>query len=217
MIIRGGGATGADGLVGADACICVTLSRTGVVGGSTVAALPAGAAGATGRGGIAITGTGGAAAVVVVEPAAGVLAAGGGTGVFGGMTTTDGGRYVAATDAGVTIRGAGGVVVAGAGASTTGFGGTAFGAVTTGAAGVSAFASTVGAGAGAFTTGRAGGCSTTAFCCVIARSTSPGREICERSILVLKSSSPKLGREEVRALGAASERPRRCFRTKSAS
>jgi hypothetical protein len=38
--------------------------------------------------------------------------------------------------------------------------------------------------------GRAAGCSAPPFCCVMARSTSPGREICERSILVLISSSP---------------------------
>jgi hypothetical protein len=34
------------------------------------------------------------------------------------------------------------------------------------------------------------GDSTAPFCCVMARSTSPGREICDRSILVLISSSP---------------------------
>ncbi len=52
--------------------------------------------------------------------AGGALAAGV-TGAFGGITTTLGGRYIAATEAGVTIRGAG------AGGSVTGFGGTALG------------------------------------------------------------------------------------------
>ncbi len=119
---------------------------------------------------------------------------------------------MAATDAGVTIRGAGG---AGAGASAAGLAGI-FGA--TGATGVSAFASTAGGVIGGLAGGRAAGCSATPFCWVIARSTSPGREICERSILVLISSSPSAVRDDVlAALGAASERPRRCFRTRSAS
>jgi hypothetical protein len=82
----------------------------------------------------------------------------------------------------------------------------------------SAFASAAGAVAGGFAAGREAGGSGVPFCCVMARSTSPGREMCERSILVLISSSPWAAREEDFApLGAASERPRRCLRTKSAS
>jgi len=38
------------------------------------------------------------------------------------------------------------------------------------------------------------GGATASFCCVIAFSTSPGREMCDRSILVLISSSPRSGR-----------------------
>ena len=206
MIIRGGGASGVEGFTGAAACICITLLGAG--GSAIGGAPPAGAAGVT-RGGTAIADED--AVGVEVDPAVGVGAAGGTAGTLGGMTTTDGGRYVAATDAGVTIRGAGG---AGAGASAAGLAGI-FGA--TGATGVSAFASTAGV-TGGRTAGRAAGCSATLFCWVIARSTSPGREICERSILVLISSSPCMARDEVlAALGAASERPRRCFRTRSAS
>ena len=209
MIIRGGGAIGAAGFTGAAACICVTLSRFCAGGCATGGTMPPGAAGIVTRGGTAITGA--AVAVVADAPADGVLAAGGFTGALGGITTTDGGRYVAATEAGVTILGAGG-----AGASVAGLSGVALGV--TGAAGASAFASAAGVVAGGLTTGRAGGCSDASFCWVIARSTSPGREICERSILVLISSSPYAAREEgFAALGAASERPRRCFRTKSAS
>ena len=157
--------------------------------------------------------TGGAAFAGAVEAAAGELAGGGVAGTLGGITTTDGGRYVAATEAGVTILGAGG----GAGASLAGFGGTALG-VTGSEAVVSAFASIRGGVVGALTAGRAGGLSATPFCCVIARNTSPGREICERSILVLNSSSAGLGRAEVSAaLGVVSARPRRCFLTSSAS
>ncbi|MGB7332764.1 MAG: hypothetical protein WBD25_15375, partial [Terriglobales bacterium] len=93
------------------------------------------------------------------------------------MTTTDGGRNVAATEAGVTILGAGG---AGAGASLAGLGGIAFGAVD--AAGASVFASAAGALTGGLTAGRGAGLSAPPFCWVMARSTSPGREIFERSI-----------------------------------
>ena len=64
--------------------------------------------------------------------------------------------------------------------------------------------------------GRAGG-TTASFCCVIAFSTSPGREMCDKSILVLISSSPRNGRVE-RADGVcASDEPRRWIRTFSAS
>jgi hypothetical protein len=119
---------------------------------------------------------------------------------------------VAATEAGVTILGAGG-----AGDSVASLGGVALGAA--GVAGTAAFASAAGAGAetGAFATGRAAGCSAAPFCCVMARSTSPGREILDRSILVLMPSSSRVEREVFAALGDASERPRRCFRTSSAS
>jgi len=104
------------------------------------------------------------------------------TGAFGGITTTAGGRN-AATEAGVTNFGAGGSA-AGLVGGGTGFAEAAEvcscasidGAVFTGVA------------AGGFARGRAGGCSTAPFCW-IARNTSPGREMWERSILVLISSS----------------------------
>ncbi len=203
MIIRGSGALGAASFAGAALCIWATLLLAG--GCAAGGALPAGAAGVATRGGTAIAGG------AVLAEAAGVVAAGGVTGTLGGITTTDGGRYVAATDAGVTILGAGG-----AGTSIAGFGGAALGGVT-GAAAVSTFASAAGGAAGVLTTRRAAGCSAVSFSCVMARSTSPGREICERSILVLISSSPCAAREVLAELGAASERPRRCLRTSSAS
>jgi len=175
MIIRGSGALGATSFVGAALCIWATLL---CAGGSTAGgALPGGATGVVTRGGTAIAGG-------AVLEAAGVVAAGGVTGTLGGITTTAGGRYVAATEAGVTSLGVGG---AGAGASIAGLGGTAF---VTGTAEASAFASTAGVATGVLTTRRAAGCSAVSFSCVMARSTSPGREICERSILVLISSSP---------------------------
>jgi hypothetical protein len=211
MIIRGGGAIGAAGFAGAEACICITLFCAG--GGAAGGALPAGAAGVVvvTRGGTAIPG-GAALALGADGAATGGGAAGGGTGILGEITTTAGGRYPAATELGVTSLG-----VAGAGASPAGLGGAAFGAA--GEDGASAFASTAGVVVtGGFTAGRGAGCLAASLSCVMARSTSPGREICERSILVLISSSPCAARAEgLVELGAVSERPRRCLRTRSAS
>ena len=90
MIIRGGGATGALGLAGADACIWVTLSRGGAGGGSTGGAAAAGVRGGVARGGT--TTTDGVAFAGAGDPAAGELETGGGAGTFGGITTTEGGR-----------------------------------------------------------------------------------------------------------------------------
>ena len=188
MIIRGGGAIGAPDFAGAASCICVTL----LCAGDCVAGLVA-------RGGTEMTG-----GAVVALVAAGAVAAGGVKGTLGGITTTVGGRYPAATEAGVTILGVGG-----AGAPAAGLGGIALGAP--------AFASTADFSTGGGTGGRAAGCSATPFCCVMARSTSPGREIFDRSILVFIPSSPWAAREVFAELGAPSERPRRCFRTSSAS
>ena len=117
---------------------------------------------------------------------------------------------MAATEAGVTIFGAGAV-----GASVAGLDAAALGAVAR--SGVSIFDSAAAFAAGDFTAGRAAGCSTAPFCCVMARSTSPGLEIFDRSILVLMPSSGWAAREVFAELGAPSERPRRCFRTSSAS
>ena len=200
MIIRGGGATGAAGRAGEMLCICATFVDVNATGGAPTP----GAAGVVPRGGIAT-------AAGVVEAAAGGVTTADVGGTFGGITTTAGGRYCAATEAGVTILGAG------AGVSTAGFGGgTAF--ATAGASGASTFASTADGATGGLTTARGGtGCSTAPFCCVMARNTSPGREIFDRSILVLIPSSEGTGRGVLVELDAASERPRRCFRTSSAS
>ena len=202
MIMRGGGAIGGTGFAGAEACICVALLSDGAAAAS--GGVVTGTAGAVARGGTAIAGG------AVLGAATGTVAAAGVTGTFGGITTTAGGRCAAATDAGVTSLG--GVA---AGASLAGLDGAAFGFTV--AAGAAAFASTAGAATGALTAGRTAGRSATPFCCVMARSTSPGREICERSILVLISSSPRAAREVLAELVAVSLRPRRCFRTSSAS
>jgi len=203
MIIRGGGATGGAGRAGAGLCICVTLLGAEVCTGG---APPACAAGGVARG----TAIAGDAAFV---EATGVAAAGGVTGTFGGITTTDGGRYVAATEAGVTIRGADPGV---GGVSVEDLGGIALGAAGAEATGAAVFVSAAGAATTGLTAGRGAGASAAPFCW-IARSTSPGREIFDKSILVLMPSSAAALREALAELGAASERPRRCFRTRSAS
>jgi hypothetical protein len=159
--------------------------------------------------------------------AAGVGAAGAaettGTCAAGGVCTGGAGTGSATTaEGGAEIRGGGGA--GGAGAATTGFSGTttlglAGGATAAGGAGgtgrgaagtTTGFETTAGAG------GRGGG-ATSAFFWVIAFRTSPGREMCERSIFVLISSSPRSGRADFAAGVAASDEPRRCTRTFSAS
>ena len=132
--------------------------------------------------GLAVSLTGGAG----VTGAAGDTAAGG----FGGMMIAAGGR---ATDCGVMKRGAGfggstwadgpALAVTAGGLATLlgGREGTADGGATEcrgGAAGVTA----------ADTAGRGGTCGWAAFC-VIAFNTSPGLEMCDRSILGLNSSA----------------------------
>jgi hypothetical protein len=162
--------------------------------------------GAAGRGAAANGACGAAAAIDGDAGAGGATAAGGGaTGRTGGATGGTGaiganvGRSV--TGAGTTSRG-GGATAGGAGGG--GVGRTAAGGATTG------LATTGGA------TGRAGG-ATASFCCVMALRTSPGREIFDKSILVLISSSPRDERAALAAGVCASDAPRMCTRTFSAS
>jgi len=194
---------------------------------------PACAIGAAGRGGGALyTGRG---------PVCGTIMRGaGGPGVAGGMGTPGRGATGdvdaeigvvagawddATTLAGGAATGRTGALIGGAGVSTAGR--SAAGATTTGraagrttaAGGTTGFA-TGGATTGLATTGRAAGLAggaTTSFCCVIALRTSPGREMCDRSILVLISSSPRRGRAVLAAAVDAPEEPRICARTFSAS
>jgi hypothetical protein len=208
MIIRGGGVAETGGLGGAlGVCTpCRLMPCAGACAGRV--AFAAGTV-LAGRGGIA---TAGGVAVTDEDKLAegdtdgdgGVAIAGGAGGIFGGITTTDGGR-MAATDAGVTSLGAGCSIGLGAAGLAV-------------AAGASSFASMDGAATGGFATGRVAGRSAASLCCVIARSTSPGRDICDRSILVLISSSPRVaGRAALPALDPDSLRERRCLRTRSAS
>ncbi len=130
----------------------------------------------------------------------GVLAAvacGGTTGASGGAT---GGRC-AATVAGVTIRGA------------TGIGGGVAGSGGFGAAGAAGLASCAGATAGLGGAGGAAG----GFLSRMAFSTSPGLEMCDRSILVLISSGLAWVARDDLAAPCPSPGPLKWARTFSAS
>jgi hypothetical protein len=152
----------------------------------------AGGAGATGRAGItgeALAETGGGAT------AAGVCATGGGVGRVGcaaGGTGCD--------DAGGATTGRAGITGAAAGDALTVSGGVEAGLTAGGATVVGRLTAAGGAPAGFSTGGCVGGNggrggAAASFFWVIALSTSPGREMFERSILVLISSSPRSGRE----------------------
>jgi hypothetical protein len=149
---------------------------------------------ATGDGGAALAETTGGAA------AAGICAAAGGvTGRAGGALMGDGAGEDATTGCAGAI-GAAGCAATGAagGGATTGF---VTAGTTTGRLMPAGGTTTAGFSAGACVTGgaagRAGitGVAAASFFCVMALSTSPGREMFERSILVLISSSPRNGRE----------------------
>src|SRR5205807_1734196 len=121
---------------------------------------------------------------------------------------------------GTIMRGAGGCGAAATGGAdgrgVLGAAGAAGGAeaVIDGAVGAGG-GSTAGGGAA----GRTGGAGAAAasFFCVIAFSTSPGREICDRSIFVLISSSPRSVRAARADGDCASDEPRMWARTFSAS
>ena len=145
-----------------------------------------------------------------------MLAGGTGTGVEGRGGTIVGAGVGADVTGGATGRSGatGGMMTRG---GTTGAAGDATGA--TGAAGfgggaTTGLATTAGVGGA---TGFGGGAAAASFFCVIARSTSPGREICDRSILVLISSSPRSGRAAFADDICGSPEPRRWARTFSAS
>jgi|SRR5271166_1469873 len=165
MIMRGSGVEETGGLGGALGT-CTPCRLMPWAGECTGGAMLAAGTELAGRGGIATAG--GAAATEedgdgAADAESGGVTAGGVAGTFGGITTTDGGR-MAATEAGVTILGAG--VSMGLGAARLIV-----------AAGASSLASIEGAVTGGLASGRVAGRSAASLCCVIARSTSPGREI----------------------------------------
>ena len=187
--------------------------RAGVVGGDAAA----GRCGWTGGAAGALGATGGAAALTCGGGATGLVGAGRGgmdgvtaAGACGGTTGATGGatgRGGGATVAGVTIRGA-------TGAGGAGGGGAGFGVIGVGTAAglVSCTGGTAGFGGGADGGGGAG-----CFLSRMAFSTSPGLEICDRSILVLISSGLPCKARPLLPAPCPSPEPLKCARTFSAS
>src|ERR1700722_1392104 len=183
-----------------------------------------------GAGGPGLTTGGGAAGLAATGGVCGVKAGATGeadataAGVVGacGAVTAAGG----AATRGATMVGAAGAVTTGrspAEAGGTIVGRAAWGAAGGATTGVAGLTTVSGATTGfAMTDGAAGGRAgrggaTASFFCVMALSTSPGREMLDRSILVLISSSPRSGRADLADGDAASDNPRRRTRTFSAS
>ena len=174
--------------------------------------------GAAGRGVLGATGAAGDAEAAIdgVAGADGVTTAAGGAAGRGDGATAVGGAGGATVTAGFSAAGgtiAGRAAGAGVCGTETGAGGADAAA---GAAGFAGGATTVGLG-GAGGAGRGGGAAAASFFCVIAFSTSPGREMCDRSILVFISSSPRSVRAERADGDCASDEPRMWARTFSAS
>jgi len=187
--------------------------------------------GAGGCGGPA-GGAGGRAAIGAWDPidgpAEGAVGVAGGNfiaGAAGGVAARTGAATVGAaeTELGVAV----GPTFSDIGAATTsgraaGAGG---GTVAAGIAGEAAGGMGLATGGGGATAGLAAtggaagrtGAAAASFFCVMAFSTSPGREMCDKSILVLISSSPRSGRAERADPDCASDEPRMWARTFSAS
>jgi hypothetical protein len=184
--------------------------------------------GAGGCGGPA-GGAGGRAAIGACGPidcaAEGAVGVAGGNfiaGAAGGVATRAGAATVGT--AGTTIGVAVGPDFSTTGATTSGraaCGATvAAGIAGEAACGIGLATGGGGAAAGLAATGGAvgrTGAAAASFFWVMALSTSPGREICDKSILVLISSSPRSGRAERADDDCASDEPRMWARTFSAS
>lgn len=171
---------------GGGAVGCVTCTAGGACGGADTGAAGGGGAVATGALGRA-TGASGRGFVSGMVAAGGTGAAGAG-GRTGAAGVTGGAAGFVATGAAASLGGAA-VLAGAAGALGTAAGGTATGGFAAGAAGASVFLRS-------------------------AASTSPGLEMCERSILVLISGSPERDERSSRVLPPC---PARYLRTRSAS
>jgi hypothetical protein len=176
------------------------MRGAGGAGAAGVGAI--GAAEATGTCALGEVCTGGAGTGGATTAAGGAEIRGGGAAGGAGVATTGLSGTTALGLAGATTEagGAGGAIEAGGeGGTGLGIGGTTTGFETIGGA------------------GGLGGGATSAFFWVMAFRTSPGREMWDRSILVLISSSPRSERADFAACAGASDEPRRCTRTFSAS
>jgi len=203
----GTGRPGAGRIVPAGALVCAAgvgatgrggalYTGRGPVCGTII--LGAGGCGAADTVGGAGRGTGGVTGITGdVEAAIGGAAGGGATTAAAGGGGGAAGRTGGATTAGAAGTGGGGAGTAGfsvAGATTVGRAGAGDGGAATvaGAAGFTTGGTIVGFGVAGGGAGFAGcGTAAASFFCVIALSTSPGREMWDRSILVLISSSPR--------------------------
>jgi hypothetical protein len=179
-----------------------------------------GSGGAEAIGRTAIGAAGEALAEITGGAAAETCAGGGISGRTGGALTGDAVTGDDAAGGAGRAGTTGGALTGTTGCATTGLvtTGAATGRLTpaggTTTAGFSAGACVIG---GATARGAAGG-APASFFCVIALSTSPGREMFERSIFVLISSSPRSGRElDLPAGDEPSPAERRYTRTFSAS
>ncbi len=181
---------------------------------------PATTGGTAGRDTIGICGADDA----VIEGAAGVgdatTATGGEGGAAGRGGCTAAGGAGWATGAGAGLSAAGGATTGRAtGACKTGADSGPDGAGAAGATGLGGGGATTGFAAtgAAANGGRTGGAAAASFFWVIALNTSPGREMCDKSILVLISSSPRSVRAERADEPCASAEPWMWARTFSAS
>ncbi len=188
--IRGGGA-----LYTGRGPVCGTIIRgAGGCGGPVIT-------GGTGReAGACVCGADDAVTGGAAEGGGAMTATGGATG-RGGVAT---GGATATGVAGFSTTGGATTCTGGAGGDTGGVTGAAGGGVGLTVGGAITGRATTGGGA----TGRIGG-ATASFCCVMAFRTSPGREMCDKSILVLISSSPRSGRADLAVVVDASDEPRR--------
>jgi hypothetical protein len=167
---------------------------------------PATTGGAGGRGATGGGCTEAGVAEAEIGGAAGVLTGDGGVtgrgGTIVGADATGGATGRSGAGGGTTTRrGATGAGGAATGAAVFATGGTTTGFATTGCTG----------------DGLSGGAASASFFCVMARSTSPGREMFDKSILVLISSSPRSGRADFADDDCRSAEPRTWARTFSAS
>jgi hypothetical protein len=167
--------------------------------------------GATGRDAVGAAG-GTLAEIAGGTPAAGTCTAGGGVAGRTGALTGDDETGKDEGAAGGATTGRAATTGAAGGAATDAAGDAATGLATGGATAAGLSAGVTGA------DGRGGAGATASLRCVIAFSTSPGREMLERSILVFISSSPRSARElDLPAGDEPSAEERRYTRTFSAS
>jgi hypothetical protein len=205
----GGGAGRNGALYTGRGPVCGTIMRGNGGGG--------GAAGRVATGALAeTTGDGGTAEGGTCAAGSGVAGRAGGA-----LTGDDAANGGAAAECAGRTGATGGAATGATGGATTGLvtTGVITGRLTTGGA------TTAGLSAGACVTvgaagrgGTSGGAVAASFFCVIARKTSPGREMCDRSIFVLISSSPRGPRElDLPAEDEPSAEERMYTRTFSAS